>query len=280
MRVMGGLRKYLPITSVTFIIGWLAIVGVPPFAGFWSQDEILAFAFDESWALWAVGLVTAVLTAFYMSRQVFLVFFGPERWRDLPGPDDAVEGELVGPGPDHEPHESPWTMTVPLIVLAVLAFGGGFVNLAVSEDLLLLEHWLEPVVEEAQVKLTLSTGAKIGLALLATIAGLIGIGLAVRVYLRRKVDPARVERKVLVHGWYIDESMARFVDGPGRTSFDWTAVFDRRVIDGAVMGLGGLVRRTSDRLRSVQTGYVRTYALTVGMGTVLLVAYVLTRVTL
>ena len=78
MRRMGGLRKLMPITAVTFIVGWLAIAGVPPFAGFWSKDEILLFAYDKSPALWAVGLVTALLTAFYMSRQVFMVFFGDE----------------------------------------------------------------------------------------------------------------------------------------------------------------------------------------------------------
>ena len=81
MRRMGGLRKCMPITAATFIVGWLAIAGVPPFAGFWSKDEILLFACDKSPVLWAVGLVTALLTAFYMSRQVFLVFFGEERWR-------------------------------------------------------------------------------------------------------------------------------------------------------------------------------------------------------
>src|SRR5690606_19198631 len=82
MRRMGNLRKFMPVTAATFIIGWLAIAGVPPFAGFWSKDEILLYAFDASPALWAVGLVTALLTAFYMSRQVFMVFFGEERWHD------------------------------------------------------------------------------------------------------------------------------------------------------------------------------------------------------
>ncbi|MEL7208897.1 MAG: hypothetical protein AAGK32_11830, partial [Actinomycetota bacterium] len=141
-----------------------------------------------------------------MSRQVFLVFFGPERWRDLPGPDDVVdaaEGEdgeaieggaaerLVGPGPDHEPHESPWTMTTPLVVLSLLAATGGLVNLTVSDDLKQLEHWLEPLVETAEAHLTLSTTAKIVLAVLATIAGVIGIAAAFAVYLRKRVDAAR-----------------------------------------------------------------------------------------
>jgi NADH-quinone oxidoreductase subunit L len=280
MRAMGGLRKYLPITYVTFIVGWLAIVGVPPFAGFWSKDEILAFAYEESVALWAVGLVTALLTAFYMSRQVFMVFFGPERWRDLPGPDGAVEGELAGPGPDHEPHESPWTMTTPLVILAVLAAFGGFINMGIRDNLLRLEHWLEPVVEGAQAHLTLSTGGKVALAALATLAGLIGILAAVRVYLQHRVDAAKIEKPFFAHGWYIDESMAKFVDGPGRESFDLTASFDTVVVDGSVNGVGGLVRRAAERLRTVQSGYVRSYALTLAVGAVLLVGFLLARVNL
>ncbi len=111
MRRMGGLRKYLPITAATFIVGWLAIAGVPPFAGFFSKDEILLFAWDASPALWAVGLVTALLTAFYMSRQVFMVFFGEERFRQE-AEEEAEEG--ADAAHDVDPHESPWTMTLPL----------------------------------------------------------------------------------------------------------------------------------------------------------------------
>ena len=126
---MGGLRKYMPITAGTFIVGWLAIAGIFPFAGFWSKDEILAKAwFSHNYALWAVGAVAALLTAFYMTRQVWLVFYGPERWRDdaalVAGHaatrdegDDAHAGERT----PHEPHESPWMMYLPLLVLAVLS---------------------------------------------------------------------------------------------------------------------------------------------------------------
>jgi NADH-quinone oxidoreductase subunit L len=280
MRVMGGLRKYLPITSVTFIIGWLAIVGVPPFAGFWSKDEILAFAYDESAALWVVGLVTAVLTAFYMSRQVFMVFFGPEQWRELPGPDDAEAGELTGPGPDHEPHESPWTMTVPLVLLSGFAMTAGFINLSFSEDLMRLEHWLEPVVAGAEHHLTLSGAAQWVLAVIATLAGLIGIAAAVAVYIKHRVARDRIERPVLAHGWYIDETMAEVVGGPGLESFDMTAAFDNRVIDGTVNGVAALVRGAGDRLRSWQTGYVRSYALMIAIGAMLLAGFLLTRVNL
>src|SRR5207237_9101130 len=112
MRRMGGLRKYMPITAGTFVVGWLAIAGLFPLAGFWAKDEILARAyFDGSYALWAVGVVGALLTAFYMTRQVYLVFGDGERWR---GPGEAAETVV------HGPHEAPWTMTVPLIALAGL----------------------------------------------------------------------------------------------------------------------------------------------------------------
>ena len=130
MRRMGGLRKYMPITAATFIVGWLAIAGIIPLAGFWSKDEILARAwFNHSYALWAIGAVTAVLTAFYMTRQVWLVFYGNERWHDDAPTVAAVAAAAEPAGDEHgagehaehgEPHESPWIMYVPLVVLAGL----------------------------------------------------------------------------------------------------------------------------------------------------------------
>ena len=136
MRRMGGLRKYMPITAGTFIFGWLAIAGIFPFAGFWSKDEILAKAwFSHNYALWAVGAAAALMTAFYMTRQVWLVFYGPERWRDdaalLQRRRRRARGDDVHAEHAHvrEPHESPWTMYVPLVVLAVLSVVGGFIDL-------------------------------------------------------------------------------------------------------------------------------------------------------
>ena len=134
MRKMGGLRKFMPVTAVTFIIGWLAIAGIPPFAGFWSKDDILLAAFHKSFFLWFIGFVTALLTAFYMSRQVFMVFFGKPNFDE------------------HEvhPHESPWTMALPLVALAGLSIGGGALNLPFSHDVKFLEQWLAPVVEASE----------------------------------------------------------------------------------------------------------------------------------
>ena len=117
MRKMGALRKAMPITGFTFIIGWLAIAGVPPFAGFWSKDEILLYVYANNRFLYVIGLLTALLTAYYMTRQVIMVFFGKARWNDHSA-DHGAHGDFT-------PHESPRIMLMPLIVLAVLSVIGG-----------------------------------------------------------------------------------------------------------------------------------------------------------
>ncbi|MFZ6005859.1 MAG: NADH-quinone oxidoreductase subunit L [Actinomycetota bacterium] len=267
MRRMGGLRKLMPVTAVTFIIGWLAIAGVPPFAGFWSKDEILLFAYDKNPILWALGLVTALLTAFYMSRQVFMVFFGEERWRT----------EAAGEHPI-TPHESPWLMTAPLVVLAGLSLVGGGLNLPFTKDLHLLEHWLEPVLEGNERVIDVATGTKVGLAAIAILAAVAGIALAVRVYLQQRLEP--VEPQILAEGWRYDSSISAFAGGPGRAGFEAAATFDSKVVDGAVNGVAGLVRGSGRGLRVLQSGYVRSYALGVSVGVVALLAYFLTRVSL
>jgi NADH-quinone oxidoreductase subunit L len=142
MRRMGALRVAMPVTAFTFIIGWLAIAGVPPFAGFWSKDEILLYVYADNRLLYAVGVVTALLTAYYMTRQVIMVFFGEARWQDA-----SAEHGAHG---DFRPHESPKVMLVPLIVLAVLSIVGGAMQLPFSKNLHFLEHWLEPVIEGAE----------------------------------------------------------------------------------------------------------------------------------
>ena len=124
MRWMGRLRILMPITAATFIVGWLAIAGVPPFAGFWSKDEILLFSLAKSPALYILGLVTALLTAYYMTRQVMMVFFGKARWQD--------RADEHGAHGDAKPHESPWIMLTPLVVLALLSIVGGVIQLPPS----------------------------------------------------------------------------------------------------------------------------------------------------
>ena len=265
MKRMGGLRRLLPITSGTFIVAWLAIAGVPPFAGFWSKDDILANAWQKNHALWAIGIVTALLTAYYMSRQVFLVFFGPQRWR----------GAETGGA---EPHESPWTMALPLVVLAVLATVGGGLNLPFTSRTEVLANWLHPVFGDRLRELGLGSGSQAALATTAVILGLIGIGFAYAVWLRGRLDAKRLEPTVLRRGWYVDDLYARVIEAPGEVLSSWSAfVLDLKLIDGAVNGVAKLVRSGGERLRRVQTGYVRNYALGVAAGAVLVLGYLLAR---
>ncbi len=282
MRRMGALRKLMPITAVTFIIGWLAIAGVPPFAGFWSKDEILLYAWGKSPALWAIGMVTALLTAYYMTRQVIMVFFGEPRWKGA-APGHAGEavatsvGAAANPDPhagEVHPHESPWTMWVPLVVLAGLSVVGGGLNLPFSKELHFLDHWLEPVVEEFSAKTP--DVSKLLLALLATGAALVGIALAYLVYARKRL--AAFEPEVLANAWYVDKGYAAVVGGPARKLFEAiTYRFDQGVIDGAVNGVGRLFQGVGGQLRKVQTGYVRNYALLVAVGAVLLLVWFVSR---
>ncbi|HUW03179.1 MAG TPA: NADH-quinone oxidoreductase subunit L [Acidimicrobiales bacterium] len=279
MQKMGGLRKYMPITASTFIVGWLAIAGVPPFAGFWSKDEILLYAFGsggvQGYALYTLGLVTAVLTAYYMSRQVFLVFFGEERFRDVEHAAEEDEAE-AGEHESIEPHESPWTMTMPLVVLAGLAMVGGGLNLAVSDRMKFLEHWLEPVVEVGEATIDVETTTTIGLAVVAVAAAAVGIFYAYRVFIKKRSKA--IEPELLAHAWHYDEAVSAFVDKPGRKAFQLTADFDEGIVDGAVNGVGSLVGTVGRQARKLQSGFVRAYAAGIAAGAVLLLAYFLNRV--
>jgi NADH-quinone oxidoreductase subunit L len=288
MRRMGGLRKFMPLTAATFMVGWLAIVGVPPFAGFWSKDDILLFAWGSGAtggkALWAIGLVTALLTGYYMSREVFLVFFGEPRWRAEPAPRPASVGaaanDLDAGSDEHahgDPHESPWIMTVPLIALSVLAIVGGVINLPFSNRVDFLEDFLHPVLGVNEAEIAVSTGTKVALAVIAVGAGLVGLAIAAAVYLRHRVRA--VEPEVLAHAWYYDQEVTAFMGGPGRKSFDAIAWFDTHIIDGAVNGVAALVRDLGRRLRLVQSGFLRSYALGVTIGVVVVLGYFITRVT-
>lgn len=258
MRRMGALRKVMPVTAVTFIIGWLAIAGVPPFAGFWSKDDILLAAYDKSPVLWVIGLVTALLTAYYMTRQVIMVFYGKARWHDA--------HEEHGAHGDFEPHESPVIMLAPLVGLAVLSIVGGGINLPFGAFPEKLAHWLEPVVGEHE-----STTAKLPLALIAVAIALLGILASYLVYSKHKAKP--VEPEVLAEAWYYDAAVSSFMGGPGRESFAAVAWFDAHVVDGAVNGVGRVVRGTAQRIRTVQSGNVRNYAAAIGVGVVLLLAW-------
>ena len=307
MRRYGNLRKYLPVTFVTMGIGWLAISGIPPFSGFWSKDEVLAGAFNAGPAgpvLWFLGITAAVLTAFYMTRLMIMTFFGgAEHWRtdateSLPegGADEdaeqSVAGHDTGHGahsddaghdhhhltPDHTPREAPVTMLLPLVVLAGLAVVGGLMNLPFSHRLENLAIWIEPVLAgEHELP-----GAAVlwVLAILATAGAVLGVWFSYRVYQQHKVAPEKVEKPVLAHAWYIDETYAKVVGGPGEASFDAVAEFDQKVVDGAVNGVGSGTRWIGRALRPLQPGFVRSYALGVAVGSVLVLAFVVTRMSL
>jgi NADH-quinone oxidoreductase subunit L len=265
MRWMGRLRPYLPITAATFIVGWLAIAGVPPFAGFWSKDDILLFALADSPALYTVGLVTALLTAYYMTRQVMMVFYGEAHWKD--------RSEEHGAHGDFRPHESPVIMLVPLVVLALLSLVGGGVELPFNDTAHRLEHWLEPVVEFGEVDIE-GTWADDHLYLLLAVAivvALTGIVAGWLVYQKRRVKA--VEPAILANAWYYDQTVTEFIGGPGRESFEAAAWFDANVVDGAVNGTGRGVRDAAGWLRKGQNGFVRAYAGIIGVGVVVMLAW-------
>ncbi len=259
MRRMGALRAAMPITAVTFIVGWLAIAGVPPLSGFWSKDEILLAAWEQHWLLWIVGLVTALLTAYYMSRQTFLVFFGGQRWN---------EGT--------HPHESPATMTLPLVLLAGAAAIGGIVNLPLVGDWLVLEHFLEPVLAHEH-NFESATWQKLLFAFVAVLAALIGITIAVLAWLRSRIAADRLEPALLENAFYVDSTISRFVGGPGTKAFNAAATADRRFVDGAVNGVARLVRMIGEALRPLQSGYLRHYASGVAIGAIVLVIWLALR---
>ncbi len=432
MRRMGGLSKLMPVTAMTFIVGWLAIAGVPPFSGFWSKDEILLYAWNYDGLggaaggkiLWAIGLVTALLTAFYMTRQVILTFFGRTRFFDVRADEidaawdarlAAVDGSIAeaseaeesataavekaredvvkkedavakaaeklasaradldassegadghdklvkafdraesavpkaeanvekslekvaalvaevdsaaahtktleaarvdlhserrsAPTPpthvtalteapvidddlaehlpesyrnrqEYHPHESPWTMTLPLMVLALLAAAGGGLNLPFTSDLHFLGHWLEPSLFGNEVHVTASASTKWILAMIAIAVGIVAIVAAFRVYMAGAADPSRIEPEGASRAWYLDESYAGFFGGPGRALFDGLAAFDRGVIDGAVRGVAQSSAALGQALRFLQPGFVRFYGVILGTGSVLVMFWFLGR---
>ena len=269
MRRMGALRKLMPVTAITFIIGWLAIAGVPPFAGFWSKDEILLYVYANNRGLYVVGLLTALLTAYYMTRQVIMVFYGEAKWKDH-AHDHGAHG-------DFEPHESPKIMLFPLIVLSVLSVIGGAMQLPFTKKLHFLEHWLAPVVEESEADIhkTWAYENKYVLLVIAILIAATGIAAAFAVYAKKKVKA--VEPRVLEQAWFYDAGAAKLVGGPGRAAFNAVAWADSRIVDGAVNGTATLVRNIAGQVRKSQNGFTRVYAALMTVGAVALLAWFLFR---
>ncbi len=275
MRLMGGLRKYMPITASTFFLGTLAISGIPPFAGFWSKDEILGATFAANPLLWLVGFATAGMTAFYMFRMYFSTFEGSFR-----GNDQAIRAKLLAasggsPHDEHDahddnhaakPHESPWSMTLPLVVLAVPSALIGLVGTPFNNYFEAFISAPGKVVETAHEfdlnEFLVMAGSSVGI-------GLIGITLASLMYLTRKIDPSAIASKVptlynlSLNKWYIDDIYnSIFVIGLRRVARQVMEV-DYRVVDGAVNLAGLATLLGGEGLKYLETGRAQFYALIV-----------------
>jgi NADH-quinone oxidoreductase subunit L len=262
----------MPLTAFTFGVGWFSIAGVPPFSGFFSKGNIVENAWSVTPALWAIGALTAVLTAYYVGREYFLVFYGSERWPTTSEASGAHEGDHAS-----APHEPRSVMTLPLIVLSVAAFFGGLLNFPWHPHLVFLERWLAPVVGASLFNPHDSPGKVWIFSIVEGVLALAGVAAAYFLW-RDTVDRPKLEPRFLFHAWYIDAAFDRFIARPSTALATFSAtVIDTKVIDGVVRGVATLVSTTGDRLRKVQTGYVRNYALGIIGGAVVLVAYFLIR---
>jgi NADH-quinone oxidoreductase subunit L len=268
MRRMGGLKRHLPVTFPVFLVGAMAISGVPFLSGFFSKDAILTSAFAGGhYVLYGLGLLGAVLTAFYMFRLVYLTFYGEPR---------------AQPGPGHHIHESPPSMTVPLVLLAVLSFGAGYVGLPVlfGKKADLFGRFLAASVKSAGHHLEAS--AESGLILLAAAAAAFGIALAFMLYRRRPELPGRLAgrfpglHRLLVGRYYVDEAYDAVIVRPLlRGSEAVYRHFDLKVIDGSLNGSAAATGLAGKGLSLLQSGLVRDYALAFLIGTILFLGFVL-----
>ena len=268
MRHMGGLKKYMPITYATMFTGWLAICGIPIFAGFFSKDEILWKTWSAhgigsaSKILWVVGAITALLTAVYMTRMMVMTFWGGERFDKS----------------HHHPHESPKTMTIPLIVLAVLSTIGGFIGVPYAlssafteSNVNVIEHTLEPVVHvehaahshDEIVAERLLAGGSVAIAV-------IGIGIGWTIFKKR---PTLAMPRVLENKYYVDEiydaALIRPIEVGSREGL-WK-IFDIGVIDGLLHSIGQAVTELGRLARYLQAGFVRGYAAIILIGALILI---------
>jgi NADH-quinone oxidoreductase subunit L len=282
MRKMGGLRHYMPWTFATMTIATFAIAGFPPLAGFFSKDEILWKAYSSehgSWLFWLIGIITAFITSFYMFRLWFMTFFGDYRGGAAEHDKHAHEGHGHG-----DPHESPWVMVGPLVVLAFLSLVGGWIGIGGR-----FEHFLAPVFQGASAaELAHETaGAAAGagletvLMLISVGAGVLGLFFAWTLYFRRPQLPARIAASLggiyqgVLHKYYIDELYAALFVKPlieGSTTILWHGI-DQEVIDATVNNSAEAARHASDNLRHMQSGNLRSYAGWIAAGGAAVIAY-------
>ena len=278
MRKYGGLRKYMPVTFVTFGLGYLAIIGFPGLSGFFSKDKIIEAAFakggTEGWILGGAALLGAAITAYYMTRVMLMTFFGEERWRHAPTPSPAepsVEpaAETHGEHAEPHPHESPSSMTIPMIVLAFgSVFAGAFFGIGDR-----FVHWLEPVTDYAHghppvsaLTVTLSTVAVM----------VIGVGVAYAQYGRRPVPVVAPRGSLLTRAARRDllqDDFNHVVLVRGGEHLTRSLVYvDHTLVDGVVNGTAASMGGLSGRLRRLQNGFARSYAVSMFGGAAVLIA--------
>ena len=276
LTLMGNLRRYLPLTFYTFAVGWLAIAGIPPLSGFFSKGDILDNAFARYKPLWAIGVITALLTAYYMSRLVAMAFYGDDRWRSLFATPHGAADPNAASG-ETQPHEAPWVMAAPLVILAVLAAVAGVLHLPnfyTSWDPL---NWLTPVFGSALYNPNTSETTWWVLALLDTTVAVTGLAVALPLWSRQPIRP-ELEPAMLRRAWYLDDIYDTLIGRPGQAFARFNAtVIDTKVIDGAVTGVARLTRGAGSSLRRVQSGYLRRYALGITVGTVVILAFLASR---
>ncbi|MDQ3019163.1 MAG: NADH-quinone oxidoreductase subunit L [Bacteroidota bacterium] len=268
---MGGLKNKMKITFITFFIGSLAIAGIPPLSGFFSKDAIIFETFKEiGIPFMVIALITASITAFYMFRLVVLTFYGKPRYDEK----------------HVHPHESPSTMTVPLIILAILSIVGGFIGVPEVYGMhTYLKEWLEPVFFRSNEVLAVihpvaepSHAIEFLLVGLSVLASIVGISIAYKKYLKKETfEPAKGFGKVLENKYYIDEVYDKVIVDPiQKTSegFLWK-IFDIKIIDGAVNGIAKYISNISFDWRKIQSGIIQDYATLSVVGVIVILIYLM-----
>ena len=258
MRRYGGLARFMPVTYVTFGLAYLAIIGIPPFSGFFTKDPIIDGDFTEhgtvGWILGICALIGAGITAFYMTRMMLMTWYGKRRWEA-----------------DAHPHESPPVMTFPMIVLAIGSVGAG-AFLIINDR---LQDFLAPVVGVPPT----SHGFLSTAGLVALVVALAGVGLGWMIYGRVPVPATAPAGRFLTiaarKDLYGDAFNESILMRPGQWLTRLSVYFDNRGVDGLVNSLAALVGGTSGRWRKMQTGFVRSYALSMFFGAAVLVALLL-----
>lgn len=305
IRFMGNLKKYMPHTSKTFFISVLAIAGIPPLSGFFSKDEILGKAFAAGhenaiyYLVWFIGVCTAFMTAFYMTRLYVLTFEGKERFQYQNNHEEhhkITDAKAVDThhGHDndhhhHEPHESPAIVTIPLWILAILAIVGGFVGLPEiighGHFNWISHHWLgaegTPLVKNISHHASLIT--EIFLIVLSIAIGVIGVSLAWKLYIHQGLQGDQVVKnklgsfyKVLENKFYVDEFYNAVIVRPFVFISDRFVMFlDKEIVDGAVNGAGELTDTIGGIIKKLQSGFVQNYAIIMVSGVIIILAYLL-----